>query len=94
MAQRINSVYAFEDTLIACAVGDHGLLLTSTDGGATWRRKPVPTEEDLYTVLFPGQSETGYACGSHGTLLRSDDEAETWRALDSGTDTDLRHAYR
>ena len=63
MANRINSAFTIEDTLLAYSVGDNGLALASSDGGATWRRLTLPHSGNLYTVSFPGQGAIGYACG-------------------------------
>jgi photosystem II stability/assembly factor-like uncharacterized protein len=90
MANRINSLFTFDDRLEACAVGDNGLLLNSSDAGASWERGTVPTNSNLYAVNFPAQGAVGFACGDHGTILKSEDNGRTWSLLDSGTDTDLR----
>jgi photosystem II stability/assembly factor-like uncharacterized protein len=90
MADRINSIFTIEDTLLAYAVGDNGLALTSQDGGSNWRRLAVPHRGNLYTVCFPGQGTIGYACGDRGTVVKTEDSGRTWRPLATGVEVDLR----
>jgi len=90
MANRINSLFTLEDTLSAYAVGDSGLVLLSEDGGARWRRLPVPTNHNLYTVHFPGQATIGFSCGDSGTMLKTEDSGRSWRGLITGVRDDLR----
>ncbi len=93
MANRINSVFVFDDRLHACAVGDDGLVLRSLDGGASWRRSTVPVDANLYSARFPAQGGIGYACGNSGVLLRTEDEGQSWVRLDTGTGIDLRAVH-
>ena len=65
-------------------VGNDGLILASTDGGASFQMQSsglIPTKEkpipDLYNVDFRDESE-GYIVGSKGTILRTEDGGENW----------------
>ncbi|HSW24740.1 MAG TPA: YCF48-related protein [Burkholderiaceae bacterium] len=60
------------------AVGEHGLVLLSDDGGAHWRQAAtVPVSVTLTAVQFVGE-RTGWAVGHQGVVLRSDDAGEHW----------------
>jgi photosystem II stability/assembly factor-like uncharacterized protein len=64
------------------AVGEHGLVTLSDDGGASWRQAKVPTSVTLTAVQFPSPTR-GWAVGHAGVILHSEDGGETWtRQLD------------
>ncbi|OGD79519.1 MAG: hypothetical protein A2Y64_07890 [Candidatus Coatesbacteria bacterium RBG_13_66_14] len=67
-----------------CAVGQAGLIYTSSDGGFTWTRRddgsvPASLYETAYAADDPAKVS---AAGSSGVLLQSDDGGETWTAFD------------
>jgi len=49
-------------------VGDHGLVLHTSDGGATWQRQDSGTER-LLTNLFPIDGDRAWIAAGGGTLL-------------------------
>jgi hypothetical protein len=55
----------------------HGIILHTTDGGATWIEQNIPTEKPLNKVFFINDS-TGAAVGNDGTILRTTNGGETW----------------
>lgn len=60
------------------AVGDHGVVLLSEDGGKSFRQADkVPTRTTLTAVFFIN-SQTGWAVGNQGTVLVTNDGGETW----------------
>lgn len=60
------------------AVGEHGVVLLSDDGGAHWRQAAnVPVSTTLTAVQFVNE-RTGWAVGHQGVVLRSDDGGEHW----------------
>ncbi len=70
------------------AVGDGGLILASTDAGATWAAEQSGTDADLTSVAFPDDRH-GWACGGTpavagdpGVILATTDGGATW--LDKG----------
>lgn len=63
----------------AVAVGDHGVVLLSDDGGKQWRQaRQVPVDVLLTSVSF-SDSQHGWAVGHWGVVLRTDDAGETWK---------------
>ncbi|WP_075790942.1 WD40/YVTN/BNR-like repeat-containing protein [Massilia putida] len=64
------------------AVGEHGVVALSDDGGKSWRQARVPTSVTLTAVQFPTPRQ-GWATGHYGVVLHSADGGETWsRQLD------------
>jgi len=61
---------AFADPLNGVAVGDYGVITSTTDGGATWAvlRKANANAAWLYSVAFPEASHA-WAVGDRGTIL-------------------------
>lgn len=60
------------------AVGDHGVVLLSDDGGVTFRQAAhVPTRVPLTGVSFVDDKE-GWACGHWGVVLHTVDGGEKW----------------
>lgn len=70
----------------AIAVGESGLLQTSTDGGKTWKREPAPTTLAMIDVATNGTRTI--AVGQVGLILVKDRDG-AWRKVDSGTDRRL-----
>ncbi len=62
------------------AVGERGIIIRSTDNGATWKQVPSPVDITLASVTF----ETGkrvWAVGQAATILRSDDGGQSWKIV-------------
>ncbi len=70
----------------AVAVGHHGAIYWTADGGATWGQGETPTERLLYSVSM-ADSQRGWAVGQLGTILRTEDGGRTW-ALQSNLKID------
>jgi photosystem II stability/assembly factor-like uncharacterized protein len=63
------------------AVGDHGTVLLSDDGGKSWRQaRDVPTRVMLTSVCFSDDMR-GWAVGHWGVVLRTLDGGNTWNLL-------------
>lgn len=61
------------------AVGEHGIILLSDDGGRTHRQaRSVPVDVTLTSVSFI-DALRGWAAGHAGVILHTDDGGETWR---------------
>ncbi|MDI9599890.1 MAG: YCF48-related protein [Acidobacteriota bacterium] len=85
---RINDVHVFNaDHLLA--VGDHGLLLESDDGGTTWQRREWNIDATLNAVAFANAS-TGVIVGDHGLVLRTTNGGANWLLTFPSTTQDLR----
>ena len=61
------------------AVGEHGIVLLSDDGGASWRQASLsPTSVTLTAVRFTSPTR-GWATGHAGLIMTTDDGGEHWR---------------
>ena len=82
-------------------LGYPGIILRTTDGGATWTEQFANgprqigawlgldfTGVDLISVSF-SDANTGTVVGSGGTILRTTDGGVTWTKQSSGTTNDL-----
>ncbi|MFL9872897.1 WD40/YVTN/BNR-like repeat-containing protein [Paraburkholderia megapolitana] len=70
------------------AVGEHGIVLLSDDGGTTFRQaRVVPASGTLSAVHFV-DAQHGWAVGQSGVILMSDDGGETWALQRSDTSVD------
>ena len=68
-------------------VGSEGMIISSADGGDTWRyQSPVP-EQDLNDLAFVG--DRAWAVGNKGLVLYSSDGGATWQSLPSGLTSNL-----
>ncbi|HYF01364.1 MAG TPA: YCF48-related protein [Planctomycetota bacterium] len=67
------------DADTAYAVGDHGVILRTDDGGATWANLSdfTVSDEELYAASFV-DADTGWVVGANGTILFTDDGGATW----------------
>lgn len=77
------SVY-FANVHTGWVVGDHGMVLKTSDGGASWRREPSGTTEPLYSVWFVN-TKVGWAVGGDNVpaagisvILKTTDGGATW----------------
>ena len=59
------------------AVGDHGYIVLSDDGGASWRRATAP-EVPLLTAVDFVDAKHGWAVGHDEVVLATADGGETW----------------
>ncbi|HEX7907783.1 MAG TPA: YCF48-related protein [Paraburkholderia sp.] len=77
------------------AVGEHGVVLLSDDGGRHFRQaKSVPVSATLTDVSFPDALH-GWAVGQWGVLLATGDGGETWhqRRIDTTGDQPFLTVY-
>ncbi|HKS26941.1 MAG TPA: YCF48-related protein [Pyrinomonadaceae bacterium] len=63
----------------AWAFGEAGALYASSDGGASWARRPSPTRYLLLGGTFL-DGERGWLVGARSTILQTFDGGQTWRA--------------
>ncbi len=80
-------VHAFdEQNVLVC--GYDGLMVKTTDGGATWSEVMVGTTDRLRRMHFISKT-AGWVVGSEGIIFKTIDGGKTWQSLDSGVDTSL-----
>lgn len=78
--QELSSIfYSGENTI---HVGGYGLMLRSTDSGATWKRTGI-TADFFRAIHFP-TNDVGYAVGYSGTILKTTNAGEDWQILRNG----------
>ncbi len=65
------------------ACGDDGVIIHTTDGGATWTRQESGVSVMLWGIDFI-DANTGWCVGADGTILGTTDGGATWTAQDSG----------
>jgi photosystem II stability/assembly factor-like uncharacterized protein len=66
----------------ALAVGDHGLILTSEDGGRSWQTRPAPTDEALLGLDMTADGQ-GVIVGQAGVILRTSGQDAHWSRVTS-----------
>lgn len=84
---------AFRDARQGFAVGDRGVLWSTSDGGRNWRRQPTGTTAALHSVRFAdgnlgclvGGWVRPYAGDSQAVILRTRDSGEHWVASRQST---------
>ena len=64
------------------------LILSTSDGGQTWRRQTAPIREELIDLDFAGD-ERGWVVGSRGTILHTRDGGRSWVRQESRTTNHL-----
>ena len=72
------------NALSAYAIGTHGALARTLDGGASWQALSVPTSVDLADAAF-GSNSVGYALDTRGGLFKTGNGGQSWQTLDPGT---------
>jgi photosystem II stability/assembly factor-like uncharacterized protein len=73
----------FLDSSVGWAVGESGLILKTTDGGAHWSGQHSGVSTRLVQVRFANAS-VGWALGDTGAILKTNDGGATWAAQASG----------
>ena len=74
-AHTLNDMY-FLDAHTGWAVGESGVVLKTTDGGATWTVKNAGTTAPLRSVHFV-DAHRGWAIGGRGIIFKTTDGSET-----------------
>jgi photosystem II stability/assembly factor-like uncharacterized protein len=60
------------------AVGDHGVVLLSDDGGRTFRQATSVPVQAMLTSVFFTDAATGVAAGHDGVVIATSDGGESW----------------
>jgi spore coat protein CotH/photosystem II stability/assembly factor-like uncharacterized protein len=79
----------FWNPLLGWILGDHGTVLKTTDGGATWAEKAIGFNV-IFSQLAVLTADTLLAAGNAGAVYRSIDGGENWSRVDAGVTADLR----
>jgi photosystem II stability/assembly factor-like uncharacterized protein len=66
----------FVDSTHGWAVGDHGTIVATTDGGVTWTAEDSGTTQGLWSVSFV-DPQHGWVAGA-ATLFSTDDGGASW----------------
>lgn len=75
---------SFIDRQTGWAAGAGGMILSTTDGGATWANNSSGITSDLNDIDFV-DDQNGWAVGAAGVVLRTQDGGATWRNTPTGT---------
>ena len=60
------------------AVGDQGTILSTRDGGNSWRAQQSGSTNGLYAVTFASDGLRGWAAGGDSTIIGTRDGGGTW----------------
>jgi photosystem II stability/assembly factor-like uncharacterized protein len=77
-------------TLIA--VGNLGVILSSTDLGTSWSPVTSGTSNNLYSIVS-NLSDKSWIVGANGTILNSTNSGLNWHAQQSGSSVNLNFLY-
>jgi photosystem II stability/assembly factor-like uncharacterized protein len=79
----------FIDDSVAFITGEFGMVLKTSNGGASWdRAADLPGEFYPQAAHFI-DAERGWAVGLNGAILHTSDGAESWQSQDSGVNFPL-----
>lgn len=80
---------AFSGGSHGAAVGYDGVILSTTNGGGSWKITRSDQRDTLYAVAFRDEMNA-FAVGSGGTILHSTDGGATWMKESSPVTSDLK----
>ncbi|MFK8007788.1 MAG: YCF48-related protein [Saprospiraceae bacterium] len=78
--QELSAVFHSEKDIVH-AVG-YGIVLRSTDGGNTWKKKDILG--DFFRAIHFPSSKVGYAVGQSGSIIKTIDAGENWKFIRNG----------
>lgn len=77
----------FADAAHGWAVGHDGMILATTDAGATWtRQKPDESNETVFLDVRFIDALHGFAVGAYGKFLATADGGKTWTPIQASED--------
>lgn len=74
---RFNGLYFF-DKRNGFICGENGSLYKTDSQGGDWTKVNISTTEDLYSMIFPQNQDTGVVVGENGTIFWSVDRGKIW----------------
>ena len=78
----------FVDENTGWAVGDMGLIVCTSNGGAAWTAQDSRTETFLRSVYFV-DGKNGWVTGDDGLIVHTEDGGNTWLPQESNTGSSL-----
>ncbi len=76
---------SYYDSLHAIVVGDAGIVLTTSDKGASWLQQAMGLTNKTLRAVTHISGNIFQIVGDGGTILRSNDNGSTWNTISSGT---------
>ncbi len=80
---------AFSGTMNGLVVGGNGLILKSSDGGASWQNMLQTTTSNNLSGMHFLDSQRGWIAGSNGTILKTTNGGSLWNRLTTGVSSGL-----
>jgi photosystem II stability/assembly factor-like uncharacterized protein len=80
---------AFLDANRGWAIGEAGLIVETSNGGATWTTQSSGTSRDLHAITTFGL-QAALVAGELGGVLETSDGGTTWNGRGSVTKNDFR----
>ena len=74
------------------AVGAEGVIVSTQDGGASWKPQTSGTSQTLYSVHF-ATPDRGWAVGAEGVIVSTQDGGASWKPQTSGTSQTLLNVH-
>ncbi len=84
----INNLY-FLDNTYGWAVGSHGLVVRTTDGGASWENLPGMSGPSIFDVHFT-TPDSGWVVNAAGGIRFTSDSGYTWTGVFDSEASNLR----
>ena len=81
----------FVDKDTGFIVGDHGLILVTSNGGASWREQHSGSDAQLFHLSI--RDKRGWVVGTGGLILHTTDGGRNWYPQRSGVQEDLNRVY-
>lgn len=78
----------FVDKEVGWAIGETGVILSTTDGGQSWKDQTSGTAQHLRGIGFINK-EQGWIVGRGGTVLYTNNAGDSWSPVDVGTTATL-----
>ena len=81
----INKIF-FANTKVGWMIGNEGIVLSSTDGGYTWKEQNSNTKNNLREIYFIDE-KIGWISGYKNTLLYTSNSGKEWQQIEVYEDT-------
>jgi photosystem II stability/assembly factor-like uncharacterized protein len=76
---------AWPDAQHGYVAGEFATMISTTDGGASWIKRKLPTEKTIFGIYFASVSE-GWAVGIDGLVLHTADAGVSWTVQHGNAD--------